>query len=92
MTLDRAMVIALNALGHIAGDEVLLQRFCRESGVDASDLRSLAGEPGFLGGVLDFMLADEARLLAFCEAERIQPGEPASARRALPGSDHEALA
>ena len=82
------MVIALYALGHIVGDGPLLQHFCRESGLDASDLKPLAG---FLGGVLDFMLAEETRLLAFCEAACIAPDEPANARRALPGSSHEAL-
>lgn len=88
MTPDRALVIALDALGHLAREEGLLRRFCHESGVDAASLRSLAGDAGFLGGVLDFMLADEMRLLAFCTAEGIAPEEPARARRALPGGDH----
>jgi len=90
MTSDRAAVIALNALGHIAGDEELLRRFCRESGMDAAGLGAVAEEPAFLGGVLDFMLADEARLLAFCNAHDIPPDEPARARRALPGGEDDA--
>ena len=90
MTPDRAMVIALNALAHIAGDEVLLDRFCRESGTAPAHLKAAAGEPAFLGGVLDFMLADEARLLAFCEEQALAPELPARARRALPGAFEDA--
>ena len=87
MTFDRAMVIALNALGHIAGDAPLLDRFCRESGTRPDDLPHSAGEPEFLGGVLDFVLAEDRRLIAFCGAAGLGSEEPAQARAALPGAD-----
>lgn len=87
MNKDEAERLAICALGHIADDEDLLGDFLALSGLSPDELRIHAGEPEFLGGILDFMLADEARLLAFCEAEEIHPQLPAAARRSLPGGD-----
>jgi hypothetical protein len=85
MTPDAAETLALRALVFIADDEKRLQFFVNASGLSATDLRSEAGNPAFLSGVLDHLLADEALLIAFCEAEEIEPTVPARARMALPG-------
>lgn len=87
MNKDEAERLAICALTHIAADEDLLGDFLALSGLSVDELRLRAGEPEFLGGILDFMLADEARLLAFCEAEQIRPQLPATARRSLPGGE-----
>ncbi|MDX5366077.1 MAG: DUF3572 domain-containing protein [Alphaproteobacteria bacterium] len=87
MTRDDAELLAIQALGHIAGDDDLLGDFLSLSGLSVDELRDRAGEPETLGGILDFMLADEARLLAFCEAAELQPELPARARMALPGGE-----
>lgn len=87
MTRDEAELLALRALGHIAADDDLLGDFLSLSGLAPDELRARAAEPDFMGGILDFMLADEARLLAFCEAEEIRPHLPGLARRALPGGE-----
>lgn len=89
MTGEEASILALRALAHVAGDEALLRQFLHESGVAPEDLARHAGEPEFLAGVLDFLLAREAGLLAFCEAEGLAPELPAQARRALPGGEPE---
>jgi hypothetical protein len=42
--------LALRALAHIAGDEVLLPRFIALSGLDGASLKAGAGDPAVLGG------------------------------------------
>lgn len=85
MTRDRAETIALLALGFLAGDPELLGRFLGESGLGPDRLRGAAGDPALLGGVLDFLLADDARVLAFAAEAGLKPEEPLRARAALPG-------
>lgn len=87
MTKDDAEFVAIRALGHIAADDDLLGDFLSLSGLSPEELRDRATEPETLGGILDFMLADEARLLAFCEAAELRPELPARARMALPGGE-----
>ena len=84
---DWAEVIALTALAHIGGDERALIGFLAQSGAGPDDLRARIGDPEFLAGVIDYLLANEPLLLAFCEAEGLSPDVPARARRALPGGE-----
>ena len=49
-------------------------------------IHTLAG-PEILGGVLDFILMDEQRLINFCETVRLRPEMPGIARRLLPGGE-----
>ena len=78
--------LALRALAHIVGDEVLLPRFFALSGLDPQSLRARAGEPAVLGGVLDFVLGDERLVTSLAEAFDIAPDSFARARRRLPGA------
>jgi len=87
MKLEQAEIIAIQALGHIAGDDDLLPAFFDITGLSPDNFRARAGEPEILGGVLDFLLMDEARLLAFCEAAGIRPDLPGVARKLLPGGE-----
>jgi hypothetical protein len=57
------------------------------TGIGVGDLRSAASNPEILAGVLDYVLQDEAMLLAFCKAADIRPDEPIHARAYLPGGD-----
>lgn len=82
-----AEVLALKALGWIVADETLVGRFLAATGADAAALRERAADAEFLGFVLDFLLADEAALLAFCAATGEKPETPSSARATLPGGD-----
>lgn len=87
MKSDQAEFVAIQALGHIAADDELLSAFFDITGLSPSDMRSRGGDPEILGGVLDFILMDEARLLAFCEANGLKPEIPGRARRLLPGGE-----
>lgn len=85
MNADQAELIAIQALGHIATEEDLLFGFVDLTGLSPDDLRSRAGDPEILGGILDFILMDDQRLLTFCEAMNLRPEMPAVARKLLPG-------
>jgi len=82
---ELAETIALQVLAHVAGDEDLLPRFVAETGLDGSDMAARAGEPEFQAGVLDFLLADEEALVAYCDGAGIKPEDIMRARQSLPG-------
>lgn len=75
----------MTALGWIAGDAEQISRFLALTGADVSDLRAAAAEPGFLAGVLDFVMGHEPTLLAFCEAHALAPEDVAQAWQTLSG-------
>jgi hypothetical protein len=77
--------LALRVLAHIAMAEDLLPRFLALSGLDAAELRARAGEPQLLGGVLDFVLFDEALVLRLADELEVKPEAFAKARARLPG-------
>jgi hypothetical protein len=83
MTSENAEILALEALGWLAGEEDGLQRFLNQSGVEASDLRSGAGSPEMAMAVLDFLLAHEDLLLRFCESASVEPKDVHKARHAF---------
>ncbi|MEC9345361.1 MAG: DUF3572 domain-containing protein [Pseudomonadota bacterium] len=83
---DAAEALALQALGFVIADPDLRERFMRLSGLEPEDIRRLAADPAFGGGVLDFVLAHEPTLASFCAAAGVGPEEPARARRLLPGA------
>lgn len=84
---EQAEHLAVAALGWIAGQPDLAGAFLGATGASADDLRARAGDPDFLGFVLDFLLADEPALLDFCKDEGLTPDRPMRARAALPGGD-----
>ena len=79
--------IAIAALGFIAGDPALLPRFLAITGIEAQAIRHAAREPGFMAGVLQFIVAHEPTLMAFAESAGIAPGAVLAAMRALPQGD-----
>ncbi len=86
---DAAEALALKALAWLAADPDGLARFLAETGLDGAGLRAAAALPETLAGVLDHLLADEARLVAFCSETGIDPALPARARRLLPGAGND---
>lgn len=76
---EEAEALAIRALGFVAGDPELLPRFLAITGIEAGSIREAAREPGFLAGVLHFILAHEPTLLRFCG--KPGPRRPASAGR-----------
>jgi hypothetical protein len=87
MARPQAEALAVQALVWMAGDADLIGRFLAATGAGPADLRARAIEPEFLGFVLDFLLSEEAALVAFALAENIRPELPMRARAALPGGE-----
>ena len=87
MARPQAEALAVQALVWMAGDADLVGRFLVATGAGPADVRARAAEPEFLGFVLDFLLSDEAALVAFALAENIRPELPMRARAALPGGE-----
>ena len=84
---DAAEALALRALVWTLDDEQRCQAFMAATGAAPADLAAGAGDPAFLGAVLDFLLSDEARVIAFCTDENLAFDRPMRARMALPGGD-----
>jgi hypothetical protein len=84
--LQGAETVAIQALGWIAADEDRLGRFMALAGLSAGELRARAAEPEFLGGVLDFVLENEALLVEFAQSSGLKPESIARLRRQLPGA------
>ncbi len=80
---------AVAVLGWLADEPDMLGRFLALSGLEAGQLRQAVNDPDFLAGMLDFVMAHEPTLLAFCEASGTKPEDVASAWRHLskPGLD-----
>ncbi len=85
-----AQALALTALAHLLEDPERAARFCAASGVAGTDLATQLGEASFLGGVLDFVLDDEALLAEVAAAAGLPPETVLGARRRLPGGPIEA--
>lgn len=81
-----AETLAVLALGFIAEEPQSLSRFLDTSGIAADRIRTAAAEPGFLAGVLGYMMADENLLRAFADRAGIDPAEVARASAALGGT------
>lgn len=83
MQKDMAEIVALKALAFLAEDRHRIERFLGWTGLGPDDLRAGAASAAVQGGVLDYLLAHEALLIAFAEAVGVGPDAPAAARRAL---------
>lgn len=81
---EDAQAIAFQAIAFIASDEELLSRFVALTGCGQDEILSRIGEDSFLGGVLDFILADEPTLISFAETTGLAPETPMAARARLP--------
>lgn len=87
MNQDAAELLAISGLNFIATDPKLFSRFSGISGIEVHQLRDAAQETGFLAGVLHFIMAHEPTLIAFSQAENIDPSQLRKAMNALPGGD-----
>lgn len=80
---ETAEIVAIQALSFVAGDAERLGRFLAETGIGPETLRTAAKDPGFLAGVLDFLLRDEALIKAFSESSHLDPKIVSNAREVL---------
>jgi len=81
-----AETTAVAALGWLAGEPELLSRFLALTGVAPSDVRHAVNDPGFLAGVIDFLMGHEPTLLAFSAATDVKPETVVRAHTILSGS------
>lgn len=65
--------IAIAALSWLSADGEMMSRFCALTGIEPDHIRLAAAEPGFLAGVLDFVLTHEPTLMRFCEDNGLDP-------------------
>ncbi|HEY6024355.1 MAG TPA: DUF3572 domain-containing protein [Pseudolabrys sp.] len=89
LTKERAEALAIQALTFIAGDGERLGRFLAITGIGPAEIRTAAGEPGFLAGVLEYMASDEPLIGAFADETGLDPGDISKARTALGGNSWE---
>jgi hypothetical protein len=78
-----AQSLAIEALSFLATEPEHLGRFLAASGLGPQTLREAAADAAFLVGVLEFLMADEAILLAFSEISGTRPTMIAAARFTL---------
>ena len=83
---EEAEILAVRALGFLAQHQERMEGFVRMTGVAVDDLKDHMSDPGYLGAVLDYLLADERYLLAFTDRIGIAPELPYRARRKLEGT------
>ncbi len=82
---DHAETIALQALDWLLREDRHCDDFLNASGLAPEDLRKRAGDADVLLAVVDFLLMDDARVIAFCTAIELPYGSLMSVRTALPG-------
>lgn len=81
-------VIALKALTFLAADETRFERFIALTGLTLAEIRKRAGDPSFLGAVMNHLRTDQSLLLTFSETEGLDPGAVDRAGRDLSGDAH----
>ncbi|MCL3882163.1 DUF3572 domain-containing protein [Marivita sp. GX14005] len=82
---DAAEAIALRAIAWLAGNDDLLPVFMGATGVDEAAFRNGLADPDFQASVLDFLMMDDAWIVAFCDAEALPYERLMEARATLPG-------
>ena len=85
MTPEVAETYALKVLGWLVGEEEILPIFMGSSGSNAADIKERAQDADFLIAVLDFVMMDDAWVLACCQACALEPEAMQIARQSLPG-------
>ena len=82
---EEAEALAIQALTFIAGDGERLGRFLAITGIGPGEIRSAAREPGFLGGVLEYIASDHRLVATFAAEMGHDPAAIDKARAALSG-------
>ncbi|MCW4115020.1 DUF3572 domain-containing protein [Aurantimonas sp. MSK8Z-1] len=80
-----ARAVARAILTWLAGEPDLLGRFLAISGARPDTLRGSVDDPSFLAGLIEFLMAHEPSLLAFCKATATPPERVVAAHHRLSG-------
>jgi len=89
ITPEAAEGLAIQALTFIAGDGERLGRFLAITGIGPAEIRAASGEPGFLAGVLAYLVSDDRLAAAFAAEAGCDPADIAKAHAALGGEPWE---
>lgn len=82
--------IAIDILAWLANEPELLSRFLALTGTEPAAMRTAIAEPGFMGGLIAFLMDHEPTLMAFCQATDTAPEDVVRAHAVLSGhSDFE---
>ena len=84
---EAAETLALQAMAWLVADDDARAAFLAATGAGPGDLAAGAQHPEFLASVLDFLLGDDARIIAFCDSADLPYTAPLAARAWLPGGD-----
>jgi hypothetical protein len=84
---EAAQLLAIRALAWLAADETLIGQFLAATGASPDEVRARAGDADFHLAILDFLLMEDERVMAFCDAHSLPYTEPQAARGALPGGE-----
>jgi hypothetical protein len=84
-----AEALAIQALTFIAADGERLGRFLAVTGIGPAEIRAAAHEPGFLGGVLDYVASDERLIADFTADAGLDPADINRSRAMLAGAPWE---
>lgn len=82
---DEASVVALRVLDWMAQADDMLGHFLSSSGMAPDDLRDNLADTQVQASILDFVLQDDAWVLAWAEHAQSSPEHILQARHALPG-------
>lgn len=86
-TQESAETLALRALAWLAGNEDLLPVFLGATGASEAEVKAQAADPVFLGAMLDFLMMDDAWVMALCDELKLPYDHIMQARQALPGGE-----
>ena len=89
LTREQAEGLAIQALAFIADDGEQLGRFLAVTGIGPGEIRAAAREPGFLVGVLEYMVSDDRLIAAFAAENNLNPSDIDRSRVALAGAPWE---
>jgi hypothetical protein len=78
---------ALTMLTWLAGQEEVFAEFLASTGASVADVAGKAGKPAFLASVVDFMLTEDAHIIAWAQATGRKPESVMQIRAGLPGGD-----
>lgn len=79
--------LAHEALAFVISDGETAGAFLAQTGLAVEDLRARIADPELLAAVLDFILAEDFRVLEVARACGTSPKALATARATLPGGD-----
>jgi len=89
LTQEAAEGLAIQALTFIAGDPERLGGFLAATGIGPAEIRAASTEPGFLAGVLGYLVDDDRLITAFAAEANLNPTDIARAYTALGGEPWE---